>query len=290
MTLQQVKDGLIYLVVHGSRAYGVNTPSSDWDIKGICIPPEEYYFSFHKHFEQYIAGQELIKLLPPGKRETITEPLEGTVYDIRKFFKLTAACNPNMIDMLFVPDRLVLYISPEGRELRKHARLFLSKKARYTFTGYAHAQLQRIKNHRERLLNPPQKPERTKYASEEAYKNALKKYTSYQKWRASRNPARAALEERFKYDTKHAMHLIRLLRMGLEILRDNTVSVFRNDFQDLLDIRNGAWTYEHLVEYAQKLDKLVAEAYNTSKLPYNPPVAKLDELCTQLIKRHLYEN
>ncbi|AEZ66297.1 hypothetical protein phiTE_131 [Pectobacterium phage phiTE] len=34
----------------------------------------------------------------------------------------------------------------------------------------------------------------------------------------NRNAARHELEEKFGYDTKHAMHLVRLLRMSQEIL------------------------------------------------------------------------
>lgn len=45
--------------------------------------------------------------------------------------------------------------TPVGEKLREHAKDFLSTKARFTFAGYAHAQLKRIKTHRKYLLNPP---------------------------------------------------------------------------------------------------------------------------------------
>ena len=53
---------------------------------------------------------------------------------------------------------------------------------------------------------------------ERRYRGALREWQQYQEWTRSRNPARAELERRHGYDTKHAMHLIRLLRMAVEIL------------------------------------------------------------------------
>ena len=49
----------ILLVRHGSHAYGLNTPTSDLDVKGVCIKPVECYFGFLKHFEQHehMAGK-----------------------------------------------------------------------------------------------------------------------------------------------------------------------------------------------------------------------------------------
>jgi predicted nucleotidyltransferase len=51
---------------------------------------------------------------------------------------------------------------------------------------------------------------------ERRFRAAQKHWQSFQRWRAERNPMRADLESRYGYDTKHAMHLIRLMRTGLE--------------------------------------------------------------------------
>ena len=64
-----------------------------------------------------------------------------------------------------------------------------------------------------------------------------------------------------KVDFKHAMHLVRLLRMGVEALRDEEIVVKRPDAKELLEIRDGAWTYEEIVEYAEKMDKEVHEVW-----------------------------
>ena len=39
-----VNKNLIYKTIVGSKAYGIDTPESDTDIKGITIAPKEYYF------------------------------------------------------------------------------------------------------------------------------------------------------------------------------------------------------------------------------------------------------
>ena len=56
----------------------------------------------------------------------------------------------------------------------------------------------------------------------------MKHWDSYQTWKTHRNPARAELERQHGYDTKHAMHLIRLMRMGLEVLETGDLGVRRD--------------------------------------------------------------
>lgn len=76
---------LVLQVVSGSHAYGTANKDSDVDLRGIIIPPEEYFFGL-RGFEQYEAA-------------------EGDVcyYDIRKFFKLAVQGNPNVLEILWAP-------------------------------------------------------------------------------------------------------------------------------------------------------------------------------------------
>jgi len=107
--------------------------------------------------------------------------------------------------------------------------------------------------------------------NKEVYKEFKDKHINYWNWKRNRNPARAKLEAAFGYDGKHASHLVRLLRMGVEALRDEEIVVKRSDAQELLDIRNGAWTYDELIKYAERMDKEVREVwYKKTKLPKHP--------------------
>lgn len=75
---------------------------------------------------------------------------------------------------------------------------------------------------------------------------------------------------------KHGMHLVRLYRQCIELLRDGKLNVKRHDAQELLEIRNGAWTYEQLIEWAESQDKIIDELYKTSTLPKEPNRVKIN--------------
>jgi predicted nucleotidyltransferase len=121
--------------------------------------------------------------------------------------------------------------------------------------------------------------------AEKKYMNALTHYNQYQNWKKTRNQARAQLEANFGYDTKHAAHLVRLLRMGEEILLTGEVNVYRDDRKYLLDIKNGIISYDEIISFAdsqsKRLDSIVRE--NKSLLPEKPDLEKIDELLTNII-------
>jgi len=47
-----IQKHLIYLTIHGSRAYGMATEQSDLDIKGIVVPPKTVEYNLFHKFEQ----------------------------------------------------------------------------------------------------------------------------------------------------------------------------------------------------------------------------------------------
>lgn len=123
---------------------------------------------------------------------------------------------------------------------------------------------------------------------ERQYTSAKREFEQYQNWKKTRNPVRAALEEKYGYDTKHAYHLVRLIRMCREILTTGKVIVKRPDREELLAIRNGSWTYEQLIEFAEREDIALNELYQVSTaLPKTPDKEKLDQLCIRLVEQCL---
>ena len=120
---------------------------------------------------------------------------------------------------------------------------------------------------------------------ERAYQSARAEYRRYQTWKAQRNPERAALEAAHGYDTKHAAHLVRLLRMGLEIGREGQCVVWRGerDAEELRAIRAGAWRYEALLDWA---DTKTAELRGLATLavPDEPDREAIDALCVRLVE------
>ncbi|OQY59802.1 MAG: hypothetical protein B6245_04710 [Desulfobacteraceae bacterium 4572_88] len=138
---------LISKFVTGSHLYGTNTPASDVDTRGVFIPGKKYFLGFLNRTQQF------------------EDKVNDVVFmEIRQYLKLALDCNPNIIEWLFVPEKDWLASSKEWERIVENRELFLSKKARYTFAGYAFSQLKRIQRHRSWLLHPPgEKPLREDY-------------------------------------------------------------------------------------------------------------------------------
>lgn len=132
-----LKDRTIYLTRHGSHAYRTSTPTSDLDVRGVVIAPKEYYLGMTGSFEQ----------------ATSKNP-DLVVFEIRKFFRLASECNPNALEILFTDESDHYMDGPLGRQLLENKELFLSKRVKFTFQGYANAQMKRILTHRRWLLSP----------------------------------------------------------------------------------------------------------------------------------------
>ena len=226
---------LILKSLSGSQAYGTNTPESDIDYRGICIPPADYLLGLHE-FEAHH-----------------TESPDEVIYSLKKFVTLALQNNPNILDTLFLNDDKILFINEYGRELRSLADDFLSKRVYKTYGGYAKAQL-------EGMMNRGGK---------------------------GNHGVRAELIAKFQMDTKHALHLIRLLRMGCEILETGKVNVFRPDAQELLAIKRGEYSKDEILRMAASLEERLNEAYDHTQLPDEPNRAKIEAWLVSAHRRSL---
>lgn len=127
-------NNIIMLGLGGSHAYGTSVPSSDVDIRGIALNSKEEILG-SANFEQVVNNET-----------------DTTIYSIRKIISLLSSCNPNTIEMLGLKPEHYLYLSPIGQELLDNKKLFLSKRAKYSFGGYAFAQLRRLDNKAARTI------------------------------------------------------------------------------------------------------------------------------------------
>lgn len=294
MNKEQVEKNTIFKCITGSRAYGTNTQDSDTDIRGVCIPEIDYFFGI-KRFEQFIDN-------------------ESTIYDLRKALNLIAAANPNMLELLFIPERCFLKITPIWNNILESRDSFISTRVKSTYSGYAIAQIRRIRTHRGWLLNPPKKkPERSEFGlkegssipleqllaiisienkflsdewkeiafNERKYNDAMRNWNNYKEWEQNRNRKRFELEKKFGYDTKHAQNLVRLTRQGIEFLETGELRVDRTgiDAEELVAIKNGAWTYEEVEEYCNKIDPMMEEAHLKTKLKKVPDMNMINNIC-----------
>lgn len=139
----------ILIGLAGSHGYGLNRPESDFDFRGVFIAPKRYYLGFDR-IEQKDAGWDESGIFPfiDGNKDTV-------IYELKKVIQLLAGANPNVLELLWLPTYPVL--TAVGQHLIKHRKLFLSKKVKHTYSGYAFAQIKKMETHRKWLLNPPQK-------------------------------------------------------------------------------------------------------------------------------------
>ncbi|QRG66909.1 nucleotidyltransferase domain-containing protein [Brevibacillus choshinensis] len=122
----ELKGHLCYLVYAGSLSYGTNTASSDVDLRGIAFAPVEAVFGLER-YEQTI----------------LTEP-DLVVYALNKYIRLAMNGNPNIVEMLYVEPKHVVYAVAAGEELRERRELFLSKRLYHSYGGYAIRNLRKL--------------------------------------------------------------------------------------------------------------------------------------------------
>lgn len=125
----------IFRTLTGSRVYGTYNEDSDYDYRGVCIPPRHYWLGYASRFDQY----------QPSGEDTV-------IFGFSKFLHLAAQNNPNIIELLFIPDKYWEVRSPQWERLVENQHLFISKKCFHTYRGYAHSQLRRMRSHRDWLM------------------------------------------------------------------------------------------------------------------------------------------
>lgn len=133
-TNEHLGSNIILLGLGGSHAYGTNVEGSDIDVRG-CALNRKMEILTNQKFEQFV-----------------NEETDTTVYSFNKLVSLLSNVNPNTIEMLGLKPEHYLYIHPLGQSLLNNAHLFLSKRAAYSFGGYANAQFRRLSNKAARLV------------------------------------------------------------------------------------------------------------------------------------------
>lgn len=144
MNLKKIEQYKIFETIAGSRSYGLNNEQSDIDLRGIFILPKERHLS-----------------LEETPRQVGDKKNDIMFYELKRFFELASGCNPNIIELLYMPEDCIKICTPMMQKLIDNRDLFLSQKAFYTFSGYAHAQIKKAKG-RNKWVNNPWGEERPK--------------------------------------------------------------------------------------------------------------------------------
>lgn len=235
-------------IAHGMYTGGDNNSIDDIDLMGIYIETRDFY-----------QGLDFKSLGYGGRKsdsqEYWVDKYDIVNYELRKLFALLLKGNPNVLTLLYLDPKHVLFHDPVWDKLLENKDIFLSKKAFYAFGGYAKEQLRKM------------------------FSGAHQGYMG---------DKRRRLVEQFGYDTKNAAHLIRLLRMGVEYLKSGHLTVNREniDADELLAIKRGEWDVVDIEAEAQKWENELNKAFADSRLPEKPDFDTANMLCVRLIDEY----
>lgn len=136
MTIDDLRNrGLIILeCISGSKAYGLDTPTSDTDIKGVFILPKTEYYGLN-----YIP-------------QVNNESNDVVFYELGRFMELLSLNNPNILELFNTPENAIIYKHPFLSEIK--SELILSKLCSNTFGKFALSQIKKSKGLKKKIVNP----------------------------------------------------------------------------------------------------------------------------------------
>lgn len=134
---RQHRDHVLFECVSGSRAYATSNADSDTDIRGV--------------FAQ--SSAEFLALSPPPA--LIADERHNTVYySLRRTLELLAGANPNILELLYMPEDCVRIDTPEMSQLRAQRAMFITRQCADTHIGYAFSQIKKAKG-QNKWINQP---------------------------------------------------------------------------------------------------------------------------------------
>lgn len=248
---------VLLLAEYGSRAYGTATEASDRDLLGIYLEHDRQLYGLEMaETKGYrIHGDGEIELMGRSAKEfrSGADVVEMHFHPLRKYVSLAAKGNPTVLSAMWATGALAHVGSPAGDLLTAHRDGFLSKHAGYRHAGYARSQ-------REALLGLTNK--RTN---------------------------RQELVRIHSYDTKYAMHMVRVLLAGLDLVRERNFHLPMKPEQVKLlrEIRGGEVELEDLLTLSEKLEHDLTTETEDSNLPDSVDYDAINDLLRLIRNEHL---
>ncbi len=174
--------------------------------------------------------------------------LDLAMYSLRKFCRLAAAGNPSILMLLWLPE----YITKKaiGSALIGIRQAFISKTAGKKYLGYLTAQKKSLTGERTQKVNRPE------------------------------------LISKYGYDTKFAMHALRLGYQGLELLTNRNLSlpVQEPELSELRAVRTGQYSYEKVLKLIE--DTEVELKYQVDDCPYQADFDMINRIMVDAHQLH----
>lgn len=165
-----------------------------------------------------------------------------TLYSLSKWAGMAARGNATALHFLFAD--ATASSAPVWSLIQASKELFLSKRSAKQFVGFAENQLARITG---------------------------------EKGKGSKG-TRPEYECAFGYDTKAAMHTLRLLFECAELMRTGIITLPRPEKELLIDVRSGSWTLEQFLREAERARRDAESAAEASPLPDAVDEAKISSV------------
>lgn len=235
------------------KGTGYSIRGSDRDEEAIIIEPLAEAINLGQPFEEVV-------------REGRGDGPDCKWVSLRKWCRLACKGNPNFLLALFAPLSHVLKMDGLGSQLREMRSAFISKQAIRSHLGYMKGQRSRLVNHQDAFMSGDVSP------------------------KGSHGKPRFDLIEKYGYDTKFAMHLIRLGMQGCELARTGSLTLPMRDEERnyLLDVRAGKSSFEDVMITAQALEAEMKDLFDGSKLPDEPNYAVIEEWMAKVYIRTWY--
>lgn len=249
------QDGLILRVQVGSGVHGTSvTGQDDRDEMGICLEPAAHVTGVAQvphgldrdgpmlPFEQYERHTAWDRPGGVANRSGAGD-LDVIVYSARKWARLALAGNPTVLLVLFVPDAEVVFRDEVGAELVANAPRFVSRRAAARFLGYLRAQRDAMTGATSARTNRPE------------------------------------LVAAHGYDTKYAMHALRLGLQGIELLTTGriTLPVPQPDLDRLRAVRRGELGLEEVLAAIDDVEGRLLALHDSDRVPEHPDVAWVND-------------
>lgn len=163
--------------------------------------------------------------------------LDLVAYSLHKWLRLALSGNPTVLLLLFTPPEHTLLRTPRGQALQALAPAIVSQRAGPRYVGYLRAQ-------KERLLGT----------------------------RGQRRVNRPELIEAHGFDTKYAMHVLRLGEQGIELMQTGrlTLPMPEPSRSRVMAVRAGDVRYDETVEAIEEVERRLGDAVATSPLQAQP--------------------
>jgi len=200
----------------------------------------------------YVCGlkrieQYIYRTQPEGVRSGPGD-LDLTVYTLRKFMKLAVQGNPSIVLLLWLPSYVILH--PLGMEILELRQDLISKESGKRFLGYLVSQRKALTGERSKKVSRPE------------------------------------LVEKYGFDTKFAMHALRLGYQGAEYLMEGQLSipVREPELSILRNVREGKVPFKETLGLIRAAEDHLQEKINKCNLVVDKK--KIDKFLVHAHIRH----